>query len=215
MLENTSPNAIEIEIAKNQKKCNTASVSLFLAIALTVVNVVFAFLNSYSYFYFSLYVPYFIIDFGMLLTGLYPDDFYVGELAELVVFEESVVGAFVIFTIIILALYCVVAVFTRKNNPGWTVAGLVFLSLDTLWLLLAIDFSVDSLISIAFHVWLIVELAIAINASKKIKLAKQEMISAEVYQKTAVDSFDGLMHASGEDVFFEDSQVIRSNNNDD
>ena len=74
------------ERARLEQRYRSARGSLLLAIIFTVINMGLLITKQFSYFLFSAYVPYFLTDLGMMMSGQYPADFYTGEYADAAVF---------------------------------------------------------------------------------------------------------------------------------
>ena len=129
--------------------------SLLAMMIFTVINTVIAATGSYTYYVFSDYLAYY--------CALYGRAFY----------EESggmsaylVVGCGAAALILVPYLLC--WIFSKKRR-GWLIAALVLFSIDTALVIWdAIGFMEFSyLLDVVMHIWLIVELVLAIRAGKE------------------------------------------------
>lgn len=141
------------------KKYSSSVSNILLVFAFTLLNIILLFTNSYTYFLFSAYVPYAITYLAMSLCGKYPAETY----------GDGVFIGAIIIVAIILTLYLLSWIFARKGKVGWLVFALVFFSLDFLAYLSLNGFSVEGIVDIIFHAWVIVSLAKGIKAHADLK----------------------------------------------
>ena len=81
-----------------EAKYNNSRWNLLLVAAFTAINVIFLAVQSNSYFLFSAYIPYAMVDFGLFFCGMYPAEYY-AEIGEITFWDSSV---FVILLIVAL-----------------------------------------------------------------------------------------------------------------
>lgn len=185
---NNAAQATPRQILEN--KYSSARANLLIVVAFTLINIVLAFTDSSSYFLFSLFIPYMLVLLGAMLTGKLPGAYTAAE-PEIIEFLPNAV--FIIMAIVaaaFLAVFVVSWVVTKKKPAiGWLIASLVLASIDTGIFVLFGGISLDTLIDLAFHVWVIVSLAGGISAHKKLKaLPPEEEIvdtTAEVVEEGA------------------------------
>ena len=185
---NNAAQATPRQILEN--KYSSARANLLIVVAFTLINIVLAFTDSSSYFLFSLFVPYMLVLLGAMLTGNLPGAYTAAEL-EIIEFLPNAV--FIIMAIVaaaFLAVFVVSWIVTKKKPAiGWLIASLALASIDTGIFVLFDGISLDTLIDLAFHVWVIVSLAGGISAHKKLKaLPPEEEIvdtTAEVVEEGA------------------------------
>lgn len=185
---NNAAQATPRQILEN--KYSSARANLLIVVAFTLINIVLAFTDSSSYFLFSLFIPYMLVLLGAMLTGNLPSAYTAAEL-EIIEFLPNAV--FIIMAIVaaaFLAVFVVSWVVTKKKPAiGWLIASLVLASIDTGIFVLFGGISLDTLIDLAFHVWVIVSLAGGISAHKKLKaLPPEEEIvdtTAEIVEDSA------------------------------
>ncbi|MBQ8175029.1 MAG: hypothetical protein IJ009_06470 [Clostridia bacterium] len=127
----------------NNKK--TARYSLFLLVALTVVNCALAFTESSVYFLFSATIPYFTLLFCTVL----------GAFAEMPLFF---IGGAIIAVAFLVGLV-LLGVYAKKHKWCFLVAGIV-MAVDTAVLIALIlaEIVTDSLFDILFHAWILFDL---------------------------------------------------------
>ena len=159
--------------------------NLLVVLIFTVINIVLLVTNSNSYFLFSAYIPYMLVDLGMYLCGKYPAEYYGEEYA----FAEFLHGSFLAIMIsvaaIILFFYLLSWIFTKKGSKGWMVFALVFFSLDTAAMLLLNGISSDMIIDVVFHGWVVYSLATGISAANKLKKLPEEPMPEEQISEVA------------------------------
>ena len=97
-------------------KYHTARGNLLLAMAFTVINIVIAFFDGSSYFLFSLFVPYFIVLTGLLLTGKLPAEMYTEEWADLEFLDSSALVVLTVIAAVILLLYFLCWLLSKKEK---------------------------------------------------------------------------------------------------
>ena len=166
-----------MEKQMHQSRFNAARTNLILVVAFSLFNLIALATNSGYYFLFSLSIPYLLTDIGMFFTGMYPDEFYTGEYAGMLFADKSLFWGMLIVSILILGIYTLLFFLSKKNDKMLKVA-LVLFCLDTAVMLLNYGFS--AIVDLAFHVWVIVILAMGVKASKKLKeLAETEPLEAE------------------------------------
>lgn len=172
------------EILRN--KYNSSRANLMIAIIFTLVNIGLALCGGDSYFLFSIYVPYIIAFTGLLLTGNLAKDFYTDEFANLEPFPNGVLAVALGIAAVILIVYLLCYLFSSKNRVGWVIAGLVFVSADTVAMLFINGIIPDVIVDIAFHVWLIISLSSGIRAHFKLKnLPEEEIYVAPALEESA------------------------------
>lgn len=161
-----------------EQKYNSSRMNLLLVVVFTAINLVLLVTNSDSYFLFSAFIPYFITTMGMLLCGRFPAEFYGGEYNSLQFFGDSFFMVLLAISIVLMLLYLLAWFMSRKQHVGWLIFALVFFGLDTIGMLFINGFSVESIIDIVFHGWVIYYLILGISSHYKLKkLPPEEEIS--------------------------------------
>ena len=160
---------INAERELNEKKYNRSRYTLLLIIGFTLANIQFLLIETNLYFLFSAFIPYFIVDLGMLLCGKYPSEYYTDELADMEFFDPSFLTVMVIIAIGIIVFYLLFFLLSKNMKYGWLIAALVFFSVDTLCMFMTVGLSIEFLIDLAFHAWVIFELSLGIHTSVKSK----------------------------------------------
>jgi len=152
-----------------EQKYRTSRMNLLLVVAFTAINLILLVTNSNSYFLFSAFIPYFIASIGMLLCGRFPEEYYEDGFADMTFLGGSVFAVILIIAFVITLLYLLTWFMSSKNRSAWLIVSLVLFSLDTLGMLFIGGISVDSILDVLFHAWVIYYLIIGINAAKKLK----------------------------------------------
>ena len=143
--------------------------NILLVVIFTAINIFLLVTNSNSYFLWSAYVPYILADLGMLLCGYYPPEVYGGDTTEMAFLGTGFFVVMMVIIAVILVLYLLSWIFSKKERNGWLIFALVFFSLDTVIMLLMRELSSDVIIDVAFHAWVIVSLSKGVSAGAKLK----------------------------------------------
>ena len=171
-----------------QMKYNSARGNLLLVILFTAVNVLLLVANTGSYFLFSAFIPYMLVDEGMFYTGRYPAELYEEYFPDMAFLGDNLFYALICVSITILALYFLCWLFSKGNRAGWLMTALVFFALDTVGYLLysvvygGLDFK--SLIDVLFHAWVLYYLINGLVANAKLKRLGEE---AELTDETDIN----------------------------
>ncbi|MBE6762150.1 MAG: hypothetical protein E7551_07665 [Ruminococcaceae bacterium] len=151
-----------------QSKYASSRMNLLLVVGFTVINIILLITNSNSYFLFSAYIPYALIDLGMYLCGRYPQELY-EDYGNIEFVNDTFFATMVVIALVIVLVYFLCWLFSKKYKVGWLIAALVLFGIDTLGMLAFLDFSSDIIIDIAFHIWVIISLSIGISNYFKLK----------------------------------------------
>lgn len=162
--------------------------NLLLVVAFTVINIILLVTESSTYFLFSAFIPYMLADLGMWYGGMYSPEVY-GEYYPGAGYSDlPILTVFMVIAAIILLLYLVSWIFSKKNRIGWLIFALVFFALDTVGMLLSLELGLDNIIDIVFHAWVIISLAQGIHACAKLKkLPPEEAEILETEQLVEVE----------------------------
>ncbi|MBQ8183452.1 MAG: hypothetical protein IJ025_06110 [Clostridia bacterium] len=148
--------------------------NLLLVILFTVINIVLLVTNTGSYFLFSAFLPYYFVDLGMYLCGMYPQEYYY-DVVDPQFFDKSFLIVVVAIAVVILLSYFLCWLFGRKKKPGFLIAALVLFVIDTIAMLCITGISTEMIMDMIFHVWVIVSLSLGIvNYFKLKKLPEEE-----------------------------------------
>ncbi len=179
---NLSPRAVQFG------KYNAARMNLLLVVFITLINVILGLTGSGTYFLFSAFFPYFLVITGMYSCGRMPADWYEGDKSEYLFFDSSFLVMMVAFALIILVLYFIFWLLSKKQKSGWLIAALVLFSIDSLGFLFLGGLSVDSILDLLFHAWVIYYLISGIIAANKLKTLPPDEDENET-EKEGVDYF--------------------------
>ena len=150
-----------------ERRYASARMNLLWVVLFTAINIVLLVSNSYTYFLFSAFIPYAIVDYGMIVCGKYPADFY-GDLSQYQFLDSTVLVVLIAVAAVICVLYLLCWIFSKKRRVAWLIIGLVFFALDTVFMLLG-GISADRILDIVFHGWVIISLTGGIIAHSKLK----------------------------------------------
>ena len=162
-----------------EARYRNSRLNLLLVVIFTTINMAFLFLDATSYFLFSAAVPYFLTYFGLYFGGKFPAETYadvVPEGYEFVGYGNGVVIALTVIAALIVVAYLLCWIFSKKNRVGWIIAALVMFSLDTIVMFVLSGFSIENLLDILFHIWVLIDLILGISAYFKLKKLPVEEI---------------------------------------
>ncbi len=147
---------------------------LLFMILLTLVNLILVIAGGSTYFLFSAFVPYQMALIGYILSGMMPDDFYVGDWADTPIFDSSLFYVLFAVALVILAVYALLWYFSRNGKGGFLVAALVLFSIDTAAMFMLGGISTDTIIDLALHAWVIYDIARGVHAWHKLQALPEE-----------------------------------------
>ena len=143
--------------------------NLLIVLVFTALNVILLATNSNTYFLFSAYVPYMLVDYGMFFGGMYPPELYGEYLSELVFLGKGFFAAMIALAVVAMGLYALCWFFAKKNPGKWLLFALILICVDTVLLVYLVGISADMIMDYVFHGWIIVSLITGLSAVKKLK----------------------------------------------
>ncbi len=166
-----------------EKRYNSARANLLLVTLFSAINIILLVTNSDKYFLFSAYIPYCIADFAMYYCGLYPAEYYGEFLADAQFLDMSAFAVMMGIAGIILLLYFLSWIFSKKNRVGWIIFSLIFFVIDTAVMYLIFGFQMSNIVDTVFHFWVIVSLTMGIVSGFKLKKLKTTEPEAEISEE--------------------------------
>lgn len=157
--------------AKLEQQYKTSRMNLLLVIIFTIISMATIYLNG-SYFLFTAQLPLAIFTEGVLYQQIADGTYaYMAELtAEDISYytdlSDTMLIVGIVAAVIILAVYFICWLASKKHPAAMVVAA-VFFGIDCVILLMG--FSVDYIVDIIFHAWVMYYLIAAIVASSKLK----------------------------------------------
>ena len=152
--------------------------NILLVVVFTLINIFLLVTNSNTYFLFSASIPYYLVDLGMFLCGKYPAEYY-QEIGGMETLNDTFLVVTLVIAAVIVVLYLLSWIFSKKPRVGWMIFALVFFVIDTLGMLWWAGISSDMIIDVVFHGWVIVSLSMGIAAYFKLKNLPEEEIPVE------------------------------------
>ena len=168
---------------------NNARNNLLLVVLFSTINLILLIADSYTYFLFSASLPYMLVDLGKFVCGMYPPDFYTGELEGFMALPQSVFWVMVVLAVFAILLYLISYLFSKNGKGGWLIFALVFFGLDTVGMFLYFQIGLDMILDVLFHVWVLVILTAGVLAHGKLKKLPPEPLPS-------VTASDGEFEAS-------------------
>lgn len=159
--------------------------NLLLVIIFSAINILLLATNSGYYFLFSAFVPYILVDYGMFFCGFYPAEYYDEFYPGMSFLDGSYMSIFAVVAVVILALYLLSWIFSKKNRVGWLIFSLVLFVIDTVAMLyMIVDFS-EYIFDIIFHAWVIISLIMGIVSHFKLKKMPEAFVQEDVSEVCA------------------------------
>lgn len=184
-----------------EKRYKSSTANLLLVAGFSFVNLVLLLVNSDTYFLFSSYIPYLLGDYAMFYGGKYPEEYY-ADIPDMVFFSDGIFAIFVAVAVIFILFYLLSWFLARKNKGIWLVFSLALFVLDTVIMFIVVGISMNMIMDIVFHIWVIISLSLGIAAHIKLKNMPREEISQGVTENAE--------NGSEENVSREDSPVLRT-----
>ena len=153
-------------------KYSAARINLLLFIIFSAVNLIMLALGTNTYFLFSATVPYLIVQIAKVYCGMLPPEYYTGELAGMEFADKSFFYISIAVAGLVLGIYLLCWLLSKKNNVRWLIIGLVLVVFDTLLLLL--NSGLGSIVDLLFHIWMIVIIGSGIKAYNKLQSLPKE-----------------------------------------
>ncbi len=160
--------------------------NILLIVIFSALNILFLLAQSGTYFLFSAYIPYVLVDLGMFMCGKYPAEYYADGLEDMVYLDDLFLIIAIVVSVIIIGLYLLSWILSKKMKVGWMIFALIFFSADTIALLTFNGFAIESLLDILFHGWVIFSLVNGI-----INFNKLSKLPAILPDSIPVPTFDG------------------------
>ncbi len=174
-----------------ERNYNNGITNLLLIIAFSVINIILLVVNSNTYFLFSAFIPYFLVDYGMFFTGMYPEEYYY-DLDYVEFLDKSFLAVTVVIAAVVLILYFLSWIFAKKKKIGWLIFAVVMACIDTVAMLVLGGIAMESIIDIIFHAWIIFSLINAVVTYNKLKKLPEEPLeiipeeNAQILQNSPV-----------------------------
>lgn len=163
-----SPSTPVSEKHRLEMKYTNSRHNLLLVIIFSAINMLLTLFNANMYFLFSASVPLNFTTLGMYYCGKMPAEYYTpGD--EAYFLNTSFLIIMIVLSVIVLALYFLSWLLSQKHKVGWLIFALVFFALDTLYMFYSYGISVDMIIDLVFHAWVLYRLAAGIHAHFKLK----------------------------------------------
>lgn len=191
----------------------SARTNLLFVVIFTVVNILLLVFDSDSYFLFSAYIPYFAVTMGMLLCGRFSAQFYEEIQYDMEFIDNFFFVATLIFAAVIVILYVLSWLLSKKHKVGWLIFGLIFFALDTLAMFMLGGISIDMILDIVFHGWVIFELSRGIYVHYKWRELPDEEIVVGEGNGDGQEDLGGEASSEGDD-FGLDSSALRAVDNE-
>ena len=167
--------------------------NLLLVVILALVNCIFAFIGDGVTFMFAPILP--MIFAGMSGVFLLHPELLLEASQNAGISIDAlsasgsvmtVLGIFFLAVAVLIILVYFLAWLGAKKKGGWIVAALVLFAIDCVALLLSVS-AVSDIIDIAFHAWVVYDLAYGVHAWKKLKTMPEEVVEGS-YEEPAEET---------------------------
>ena len=162
------------------QRYNSARFNLLIAAGFTAINVIMLIAKTFSYFLFSATIPHALVDYAMYFCGMYPADYYGEAYATAVFWPEGIFYIALAVSAVIIALYVLCYLFSKNHKVGWMICALVMFAIDTLCMFLLYNITIDILMDVLFHIWLLVILVLGVMAHFNLKKLPPEVVPEPV-----------------------------------
>lgn len=152
-----------------ETKFRNSRANLLLVVLFTAINIILLITNSDVYFLFSACIPYILVGAGMYAGGKYPPEYYEGDLETLQAAVPAAFTVMLVIAVMIVLLYLLSWIFSKKNRTGWLIFALIIFALDTVGMLFLVGIELENIVDIAFHIWVIISLVMGVIACRKLK----------------------------------------------
>ena len=170
----------------------TARANLLLVVAITTLNIILCLCGADSYFLFSASIPYALVVRGMLLCGKldFSEEYFLQNGLDPTegYFPTIILVILTVIAFLIVAAFALCYLFSSKHRVVWLIAALVFFGFDTLSMLALYGISIDFILDILFHVWVLYYLIAGISAHFKLKnmpVEEEPVVAAAVDTEAA------------------------------
>ena len=153
--------------------------NILILIIFTVLNIFLALTGSSVYLLFSAYIPYTLVETGLFVCGMYPEEIYEEiHSAPYHTIEFPSIG--ILYILVIVAAFVLLWYFiswkaTRKASFGWMLFTLIYFALDTVVMLLVRGISFGDIFDLLFHGWVLYSLTAGILALHKLRNLPEEV----------------------------------------
>jgi len=142
--------------------------NLLFVVIFSLVNVFLLLTGSDTYFLFSATIPYYLVIIGMDLCGKFPPEYYEGR-EDFTPLDSSVLVVLAVIAVVMIALYLLCWLLSSKGRVAWLIVALVLFGTDTALMFLLQGFSLESILDILFHAWVLYYLIVGVTAHFKLK----------------------------------------------
>lgn len=199
--------------ADYEHKYNISRVNLLIAIVFTVINIFLVLVKADVYFLFSIFVPYFLAYTAALTKGI-PNGSVDANGDQLQLANDIIFKVLMITAIVVLLIYLLAWIMSRKNYVGWLIFALFIFTFDSLIMLFIKGISYQSLFDLLFHAWVIFYLIIGITSSfklKKLPVIEPSISNGEALVQENITNYnDGLSNNEEiEEVNANNSPILR------
>lgn len=168
-------------------KFQAARVNLLLMIGFSLANIISLLVGGKGYLLFCSSFSYIAVDLGMTMCGFKTEEFY-KELGSTPVFDKPFIAVFIIIALLVLTLYLLCWIFSKKRGNVWLKIALALISADTMGMFLMGNLS-TIIFDAVFHIWFIISLFVAISAYDKLRaIKKQELLEESAEASEEIDT---------------------------
>ena len=158
-----------------ERRYAVARRDIMIFIGFTLLNLFLLLTKSNKFFLFSAYIPYMLVDLGMFLCGMHPEEVYEAHYEapyHTIDFpSKGILYLLVLAAAVVLVWYLISWLRTKKAiSAGWLIFTLIYLGIDTVAKLLGeAPLSYGDIFDCVFRLWMIGSLISGIIAARDLK----------------------------------------------
>lgn len=155
--------------------------NLLLILVFTLINIYLLVTSRNTYFLFSAYVPYILVDYMMFFGGLYPEEYYGEYINSIELWDKRALVLVAALAAVSVLLYVLCWFFSKKNPKGWLMFAMVLFAVDTVLMVWIAGISAPLIMDYVFHAWVMISLLTGLSAVKKLKeLPEEEPVCLDI-----------------------------------
>lgn len=148
----------DIERKRYERIYSISRHGIFVIAVFTMINFIIKLKTYGDCFIFSAYIPYVLLEYGMLYSGVFPEGFDPGGLTRMEKYDTSFFSIMMLVAVMIVSLYVYCWSYSKKNKGGFMITALVMFSVDTLAYFISNGVSLEHITDIIFRTVILVGL---------------------------------------------------------
>ena len=159
----------DIERKRYERIYGISRHGILIIVLFTLMNLIIKLRTYGDCFIFSAYIPYVLLEYGMLYSGVYPEGFDPGGLTRMAKYDTSFFSIMMVVAVVIVVIYMYCWKYSKKNRSGFMITALLMFSVDTLSYFMSNGVSFDGITEIIFRTVILIGLIAGVIAYFRIK----------------------------------------------